>query len=300
MTSSPEGEEIVAREDGKHNTIDASETDEDFGSKAQLGAQNGSDSEEDAESQSDSSSGSNSDSDGSEDENNGGMSAYEKLRLERIKRNNLRLKELGLASKEGGGILGKKKPKHRRKSKSTTNESTPAVPQRRSRRSTGQNVSYVEPSLRDVLNNSDQKLPHSTPILAVDGVEELPSKPKNCRPVKDVRNQRMARFIYDEMKRIEKHKKRMLKEAEKNRKSAETESKYWQKRASMKEKRVQKAIESERNLKQQQVEYALYGTTAKSFVNYLDRRSMEIGAKIRLYDSSRMVRSVWRGVACEC
>ena len=202
-----------------------------------------------------------------------------------MRRNNERLKQLGLASKDGGGVLGKKKSQPRKRRASTHHESSARVaPQRRSRRSVDKAVSYTETSLRDVMK-SDQKVSNNP---QANGAEEIAQVPKPSKR-EGKPNQRLARFVYDEFQKIRQHKKLMLKEAEKNKKSAETEAKYWQKKAAVKEKKVQKAMEAERLRKQQEEEDAIYGTSLRSFVHMLERRSGETHAKIRMYDSGIMV-----------
>ena len=259
------------------------------------------DSENDSDDESRSNAGSNdkdssdseseSDGDGNDDkdgDDGNGMSAYERLRQERIKRNNLLLKELGVGGKEGGGMLGKKR-RSQTKRRNSSSERTSMTPKRRSRRSTGQQVSYAEPSLRDLKTN--QKIPYNPPDSTGDNnVEAAAPKPRKSRPSKGDRTQRMARFVYDEFSRIRQHKKLMLKEAEKAMKSAETEEKYWRKKAAVREKREQKKMEAERHQKQIEEEKKLYGTSIRSFVHSLERRSSEISAKIAQYDLSRQTR----------
>lgn len=299
-----DGEEIAAEEGSRNGNVKqlSSQTTMATGSGGQ---DDGGEIDDESQSSSGSNAGSQSDSSGDDgdddDDEANGLSAYERLRQERIKRNNLLLKELGLAGQDGGGVLGKKKSQTRNRRNSAPKSSGSAAPSRRSRRSTGQNVSYVEPSLRAVLGG-DQKVGHNPPpsLIGDENVENpangnavidvAEKKPKRGRPPKSDRSQRMARFVYDEFSRVKQHQKQVLKEAGKNLKGAETEFKWWQKKALVREKREQRKMEAEAILKQQKEEYALYGSSLRSFVHSLERRTFEITAKMNQFDATRLVR----------
>ncbi|CAB9514023.1 PHD [Seminavis robusta] len=218
-------------------------------------------------------------SSGSEDDEDDAVPEIERRRRENIKRNEAVLAQLGLQSKDEGGVLGKKQTSHRKRRRTSVgSDAANAEPKRRSKRSTGA-VSYAEQPLRTLLEGDNPSKPK--PEKREDG----PKKRRAKRQPKE--STRMARFVYDEFQAISTHKRRVFKDGEKNLRFAETECRFWQKKAAIEEKKDQKFVEAERQRKEMEEERQIFGTSGKEFLQELDRRAPEISGKIRLYDGVR-------------
>ena len=82
----------------------------------------------------------------------------------------------------------------------------------------------------------------------------------------------------------------MAKLTRNNLKRAEKEVQFWQRKAEKEEKRVQRETEAERLLKQIEEERKIYGgSSAREFLQHIDRRASEIADKMREYEYNRMV-----------
>lgn len=158
------------------------------------------------------------------------LSAYEIMRLERIRRNQEYLAKLGLDSIKEQQQQDLQEQQQKRRRKSVDN----AMPekQRLSRRAKAA-VDYSEPSISIAAllrESKKEETAEAKPIkekkVSLDHSEQQQSRPKKGKPRRD----RMERFIYDEFCVIQNHKKRVLKEAEKNVRLAEKEVKFWSKR----------------------------------------------------------------------
>jgi hypothetical protein len=248
-----------------------------------------SDSDSDSDSSASSSGEEGDDDNDKNDETNNGLSQYELLRLERIKRNKERLIQLGLESKEeGGGVLGRKKkkpPVQRRKS----NEIYNAQPTRKSRRSL-EPKSYVEPSLRlggilptETKSAATAKKP---PSVSQEEAADRPTPRKKPSRL----DLRPTRIIYDEFQSIRRHKKQTLKQAHMHLRQAEKEVKYWHRKVTIAQKKSRrnkqntspKPSHQEKQLaKEKQL---LGGLSAREFLDQLDQRHEEIETKIAQYD----------------
>ena len=238
--------------------------------------------DDERESESDASSNEDSEDD-DDDDSLRGMSAIERRRQRNIERNQAALAELGLQSIADSGFLGKRRSTFQRRRRSVGIDAANLEPKRRSKRSEGRSISYVEPSLRNLLE-TDQPKQHLP-----EAVEKLMTQ-KRGRPAKES-SRKIPRFVYDEFQSIATHKRRMIKEAEKNLRSAETELRYWQKKAAIEKKRAARELELEQIKKSAEEEIKIFGTTAKDFLQKLDARTSEIFTKIRVYDSQRAVSS---------
>ena len=211
-----------------------------------------------------------------------GLSEYERLRLERIKRNKARLVQLGL---EGGFPKIKKQPSQSKRRKST--EIFPAGPKRRSRRSTDK-IDYTEPSLSitQVAKAEKENLKGEkgkdaeNPESKKGGRKEETGKPKG----------RIPRFIFDEFRYIDQHKKRMMKLSNKNLRIAETEIGFWQKKAKTKAKVEEKKLKMEQMHKKIEEEMQIFGGgSAKDFLQQVEKRTPEIMHKISMYEYHQRV-----------
>lgn len=240
-------------------------------------AEGGNDDDNSDDSSEDSSDDESSSSSSSDDDDDIGMSHYERLREERIRRNQERLVALGLES--GGFARGPQKPKPAKPKK----ERLSLEPTRRSSRNPEkERISYVEPSIRDVLGSvKDQK-------IKVGGAK--PKKKKEPKPRGPSKlDLRPTREIYNEFKAIAKHKKRVKKQAQSSVRRAEKEVTIWEKRAAQHAKRTQKEFLAEREeLAIQQQKETLGGLTGKEFLQQLDQKRSEVELKIQQYDRDTM------------
>jgi hypothetical protein len=271
--SRPEAEGKLNNDETMSDSGNSEETNGSDDERQQGEAEKASDSSSDEDSQND-----------EEDDNSRGIPAIERRRMRNIERNQATLAQLGLHSTDDGGILGKRQSSSRRRRRSVSSDAANLGPKRRSKRSEGKSISYVEPSLRNVLD-TDQP----TKLNPEEAENIVPATPKKTRGRPAKESTRMARFVYDEFQTITTHKRKMLKEAETNLRSAETEIKYWQKKAAIEEKRVARETELEQLRKSAEEEMKIFGTSAKGFLQKLEAQTVEIGTKIRIYDSRRAV-----------
>ena len=228
------------------------------------------------------------------------LSEYEIQRLERIKRNRAYLAQLGLAGKDGGGVLGKKKKKERPR-KAATDEKP--VIRRVSRRSRVKTVTYTEPSasVRDLLRVADKKatnapvdLKLTSPEKADMGTQEVePPKqpPPSNKPKKRSVNDRQEQFVYLEFLSIRSSKNQSLRQAKQNVRTAEKEVKYWHKLVQRWERRKQRQSEAQRQRQTEVRERAeLGGNSIKEVLQEIDSRMPEIAETVKRYDDLLQVR----------
>ena len=104
--------------------------------------------------------------------------------------------------------------------------------------------------------------------------------------------ERVPRFIYDEFKSINQHKKKMMKLSERNLRSAETEIGFWKKKAERKVKKAEKHIKSEKEQK------IFGGVSAKDYLQQIEQRIPEVMQKIGMYQHYHRVSSVGAGSCC--
>lgn len=188
-----------------------------------------------------------------------------RLRLERIKRNQAKLAQLGLEGKSGKGVLGEKKKRQRRKS-----TEIPSGPRRSSlSRSTKKEIDYsVEIDLRLLKSSALNK-------------EKKDAKPRpKGRPPK----QRVPQFIYYEFKRIKSKRRKNLKGSKRNLKTAKREVNYWNKQTEMQRINEHRAAELERIQKQQEEERRLLGSTKLKLLEEIDRRTPELTKVLYQYN----------------
>ena len=289
--------------DNDENKDNDNESEDDDRSHVGSSSSSNEDDSEEEEEESDSSN-SNSSDDDDDNKNNGGnnnenqgLSDYELLRLERIKRNKERLVQLGLESKDGGGVLGKKKkPTSQKRRTSASSTDKLAAPTRRSRRSSaGAVASYAEQNLstRSIVGEAEKKDPSKSSSKSNSNLAGISGEDNKLRRVgarkEKVREERIPRFIYDEFQIIITNKKDMLKQAEKYARKSEVEYKYWRKRAHVVERRAEREREYQEMLSKLEEEKAIFGTGAYQFVQDLERRVPEIIANVEHYDSMQVV-----------
>ena len=230
-----------------------------------------------------------------DDESNDGreLSDYEKLRLERIRRNREYLSQLGLE----GSMPKKQAPPSRKKRKEQQQQQQqhPTAPQRSSSRSR-KTVNYTEPSVSvaQLLRDSKKLLPAaksaSSAPSSANGVATITAKPKKESKPRAPRGtntklmHRMERFIYNEFNSIKAHKKRTLKDAERNTRLAEKEVSYWTKRASIWERQQERQRAAAAAKQAAEQERADLGGTVRELMQDIDRRMPELLAAVSEYD----------------
>jgi len=202
-----------------------------------------------------------------------GLSSYEKLRLERIKRNQAYLSQLGLED-----ATLKQPPK--RKKKRRKSEPLPEGPTRSSGRSR-KSIDYTEPS------SSVAKLVNGRGVVL---------KPKRGRSLtQEAFNKRMDRNIYHEFRRLKAHKGHSVKQANKLLKGAEKEVSFWQRQKELWDKRNEKRLHRERIEQELQQERDSYGgLTLKQLLQEADSRMPELLSAMEQYDNYYQVSVSWR------
>jgi len=207
-----------------------------------------------------------------------GIGEYEQLRLERIKRNEARLKMLGLQSEKGEGVLGKKPPSKKRK-RPRTGSNVPSGPRRKSSRSAAaKDVDYSMPSMSQLMKTDNDSKPAAKK-----------EKPNNNKPRKNPLDKRLAREIYDEFKSIERRKKAVLKQAQVTMKSAQTEKRHWENRYRKVAKREQRELENQQFREQMEEDRKIFGTSRLIFVNQLEGKIRKIHEHIQQFEYQKLV-----------
>jgi hypothetical protein len=221
----------------------------------------------------------------SSDEHDDGheLSEYERLRLERIQRNQAYLQQLGLEK------IKPDKPKARPKKKE---QQEPLVKSRFSSRAIKKTVSYAEPSLSVAALVRQQKENKEAKAASKPQEQQETASSKEPKPVKEKkvrkekhRSIRMERTVYDEFQRINKHKKQVLKYMERDVRQAEKEVKFWTKRADMLERKEHRKLEAASRLQQaEQERLLLAGFSKRELLQEVDGRMEEIVALADKYD----------------
>jgi hypothetical protein len=213
------------------------------------------------------------------DEDGRQLSEYERLRLERIKRNREYLAQLGL---EGNNSKAPERKK-RIKRDSSSNE----ILERRSSSRQVKPVRYTEPSVsvRSIMR-AVQGMDKASlePSESQDGIQRKPAK--KCDP-----QHRMEGYIWAEFRRLKSHRKGILKQAERALKWAEKEKKYWTNRSFLWERKNQRIIEAQQQrIEEERQRLQFGGKTTKELFHEMSRRLPIIQQAIDEYDRSLLVR----------
>jgi hypothetical protein len=204
------------------------------------------------------------------------LSAYERLRLERIRRNQQKLAQLGLEGRTSaaGGWGPRSRPK---KPKLLRKKADEPAQQRSSlsRRTKTEPKNYAEP-------------PNSvSALLRKQGEEAAAAKkdqPLEKKKTKDL-SERMERFVHLEFKRIRGHKTLVHKQAKRDLRQAERELKYWKSIANKQKRREMRKAENRQSLKtKQEEERRLLGGTIKEVLQQIDARMPELVQAAAEYD----------------
>jgi len=206
------------------------------------------------------------------------LSAYEIMRLERIKRNREKLAMLGLQGKEGGGVLGKKPVDPRKDNKQKKSKSPAQKRSSLSRRTKAKSVNYAEPptSVASLLKADKEEKKKAA--------KDKPAKPSREPKTKD-RSERMDKWIHLEFKRIKGQKTQCLKQAKRNVRLAEREIKYWKGRAEKWQRRHKRKQEAEKVVKEFERERDVLGKSAKELLQEIDGRMPELIEVAECYDN---------------
>ena len=205
-------------------------------------------------------------SDSDSDEDGGGLSSYERKRLERIKRNQERLASLGLEQNKVAAM----------KAKATAAATTPkkkqgkpkVVPVQRSRlsRRTKAAVSYASEAPR--------------------WAEQLPSPKKRKKQVINPNSakHRMERFIFDEFRHIESARRTNPRNTEKYLRWAENEVNYARRELESKQKKLRRQQEVDDAVLALHQDRRNFGGSLRELLMDIDRRMSDIITGIRQYD----------------
>ena len=231
------------------------------------------------------------------------LSAYEQLRMERIKRNRAKLASLGLENDpaikvRGGGKIPRtllspltadidKKKRERAEAREETrrkNSAAQDVVQRRlPSRSARQNVNYAELAIRGEKDEEKTKK-----------VKEK-GEPMMTAPANDWKknlgrkaNERMPLFVYREFKRMEKERNYNLKTAEKQMRSAEVEHRYAKKHADVHFRKVHRREEQERR-RNEYMEMVEERNLMSSLFQELDMKKRQLYETRAKYDWTKQV-----------
>lgn len=206
------------------------------------------------------------------------LSEYERLRLERIKRNQEYLAQLGLEENKNKAPERKKRIKR----ESSSNE----ILERRASSRQVKPVSYTEPSIsvRSILRTAQgMDKPSGEPSERQEVVERKPIKKYDPQ-------HRMEGYIWTEFRRLKSHRKAILKQAERALKWAEKEKKYWSNRALLWERKNQRVMEAQQQrIDEERQRLQFGGKTTKELFQEMSRRMPIIQQAIDEYDRSLLV-----------
>jgi hypothetical protein len=214
----------------------------------------------------------NSDSDSDKESDNEGLSDYEKLRLERIRRNQEYLSRLGLEEQKS-----KWKPQKRARKKrddSTKPEEETTHQQRKaSLRTKTEQVRYSDLSIKEILGHKPRA---------------LESQPRKRKLEKEIQH-RMERYIYREFQRIQAERNAAQKQIDLLIRRTEKEEAFWGKIIEQKEHRSQ--LSQARQLELEEERALFKGLTLRELLKQVDNRMPELLQAAQKYDQEIEVRS---------
>jgi hypothetical protein len=215
------------------------------------------------------------------DEEGRPLSAYEILRLERIKRNRQKLAQLGLA-KPKDAVLGSENSEAKLNKPPRPRKSEAALPQRARSSRTKKNLNYAEPpvSVRSLVKTSEDGKEETKQVRGVvDSAKVADATAFSERKrTWDRETERLPQDIYREFKRIRSHKRDILIEAQRAARNADKEIRYWTKRVEKYEKTfLRKKDETDEKV-------ALGGVTSRELLQSIDARLPEIQQAVRDYE----------------
>jgi hypothetical protein len=210
----------------------------------------------------------NSDKDGGD---NDGLSDYEKLRLERIRRNQEYLTRLGLEEQKSKW-KPQKRVRRNRDDSTKLEEETTHQQRKASLRTKTEQVRYSDVSISEILGRRP-RAPES--------------KPRKRKVEKEIQH-RMERYIYREFQRIQAERNAAQKQIENLIRRSEKEKAFWGKIIKQKEYRGQLSQARQLELKE---ERALFnGLTLRELLKEIDNRVPELLQAAQKYDQEVEVR----------
>jgi hypothetical protein len=198
--------------------------------------------------------------------------------MERIKRNQERLAQLGLQSKDGDGVLGKK-TSHKKKRNRKPQE---PVEQREklSRRTKAKEVDYSGDLNLRMLLDAEKEAKHKEKLAK--------KKAKGPRKEKS-HDERVPLWIYQEFRRIASSRKENLRRAKRHVRESTREVKYWQKEVNFIENKESDKYRRQKQQMQQEQERALLGgKTQQEILSELEARMPELQQIVEQYDATQM------------
>lgn len=210
---------------------------------------------------------------GSDDEdvdNGDGLSDYEKLRLERIRRNQEYLSRLGLEEEKV-----KWKPQKMERKRKDPPEQLGEFTRKASLRTKTEQVRYSDISMREILGEKPRAAKEP--------------KPKKQRQGERTPQHRMERDIYREFQRIQAERNNAQKQIEQLVRKIEKEAAYWKKLLEQKVNRSHQA----RKLELESERAVFGGLTLKQFMQQIDQRMPELVQAAADYDREMEVRSMY-------
>ncbi len=223
------------------------------------------------------------------------LSAYEIMRLERIKRNKAKLAQLGLeqnGGKRSGTLLGEHEENMRKRKalKKKEKKEKEVIVMRRSmsRRTKGKNINYSEPTVAEFkLPPSERKKDKSNDKPEE---KEMDEKTKAAmldkKARKEKRENRVPLFIYQELKQVEKTRRHAVRTAEKLVRASEKEMRII--------KRQVDAIGRREKQRKEKKELKAFGPV----INEIDRGRVQLIKTLRKIDNNskerRMTVEEWK------
>lgn len=204
------------------------------------------------------------------DSDDDGLSDYEKLRLERIRRNQEYLSRLGLEEEK---VKWNPQKRKRKTKDQITNDGQRTQQRKLSLRAKKEQVRYSDVSMSEIFGRK----PRSS--------ETSSNKPR----VERVAQHRMERYIYREFQRIQAERNGAQKQIEQLIKRTEKETAFWEKLLQQKEKRD---VLLQKRQMQAQDERTIYGgLNVRQLLRQIDERWLELVQIGIDYDREVEVRS---------
>ena len=200
-----------------------------------------------------------------------------RLRLERIKRNQERLRQLGL---EGLSEDLKKQRSHKKKKKPLTAQQIMPRRELLSRKTKEKEVDYSG-DLNLKVSEFNEKLPGA----GGGGGGSSSNKTKTDRRF----DQRVPLFIYQEFLRMRTKRKNNIKVAKRHRAHAQREMNFWKKQLGFIMNREKQKLQRDQLLKQQEIERTLLnGKTQLELLQEIDDRTPELLEILQEYDDAKL------------
>ncbi len=225
------------------------------------------------------------------------LSAYEIMRLERIKRNKAYLAQLGLeqnGGKKNGTLLSEHEENMRKqkalKKKEKKEKEITVMRRSMSRRTKGKNINYSEPTVAEFKLPPSERKKEKEKNNENEEEKEMDEKTKAAmldkKARKEKRENRVPLFIYQELKQVEKKRKQAVRTAEKLVRASEKEMRII--------KRQVDAVERKEKQRKEREELKAFAPV----INEIDRGRVQLIKTLRkINDDSkekRMTAEEWK------